>query len=185
MCDRNAFPKPSPVLAPLTSLKEDFENRGFHIVDVLCVCMFFFDFQTICVVVFSAFFHALKDQVYQSSQKKKTKKMLVSSYPAMSVISRNALMADLGLKTSTSLSKRSSGTLTRDVAGSMVQKGKFSAGTPIRVSTLNIVLLPTLGSPTIPILRCVPTRPSTGPSSTSAPLFFFILLRRERSFFGF
>lgn len=35
--------------------------------------------------------------------------------------------------------------------GSIVQKGKFSAGMPILVSTLNSVLLPTLGMPTIPI----------------------------------
>lgn len=35
--------------------------------------------------------------------------------------------------------------------GSIVQKGKFSAGMPIFVSTLNSVLFPTFGSPTIPI----------------------------------
>lgn len=34
--------------------------------------------------------------------------------------------------------------------GSMVQKGKFSAGMPILVRVLNRVLLPTLGRPTIP-----------------------------------
>lgn len=34
--------------------------------------------------------------------------------------------------------------------GSIVQKGKFSAGMPIFVRTLNSVDLPTLGSPTIP-----------------------------------
>jgi hypothetical protein len=37
------------------------------------------------------------------------------------------------------------------VFGSMVQKGKFSAGMPIFVITLKSVLFPTLGSPTIPI----------------------------------
>ena len=41
------------------------------------------------------------------------------------------------------------GTLT--LLGSMVQKGKFSAGMPILVRTLNRVDLPTLGSPTKPI----------------------------------
>jgi len=35
--------------------------------------------------------------------------------------------------------------------GSIVQKGKFSAGIPILVSTLNRVDLPTLGRPTMPI----------------------------------
>ena len=34
--------------------------------------------------------------------------------------------------------------------GSIVQKGKFSAGMPIFVSVLNRVLLPTLGKPTMP-----------------------------------
>lgn len=35
--------------------------------------------------------------------------------------------------------------------GSMVQKGKFSAGIESFVSTLNSVLLPTFGMPTMPI----------------------------------
>ena len=35
--------------------------------------------------------------------------------------------------------------------GSIVQKGKFSAGRPMRVSTLKSVDLPTLGRPTMPI----------------------------------
>ena len=34
--------------------------------------------------------------------------------------------------------------------GSIVQKGKFSAGMAILVSVLNSVLFPTLGSPTMP-----------------------------------
>lgn len=34
--------------------------------------------------------------------------------------------------------------------GSMVQKGKFSAGMPIFVSVLKSVLFPTFGSPTMP-----------------------------------
>jgi hypothetical protein len=50
------------------------------------------------------------------------------------------------LNVSTKKSNRSSGTLTRDVDGSIVQKGKFSAGTPIFVSTLNNVLFPTFGN---------------------------------------
>jgi len=37
--------------------------------------------------------------------------------------------------------------------GSIVQKGKFSAGIPIFVSTLNSVLLPTFGTPTMPICK--------------------------------
>ena len=51
----------------------------------------------------------------------------------------------------TSQSKRASGTVTRALLGSMVQKGKFSAGMDSLVIVLNIVDLPTLGSPTIPI----------------------------------
>jgi hypothetical protein len=35
--------------------------------------------------------------------------------------------------------------------GSMVQKGKFSAGMANFVRRLNVVLLPTFGSPTMPI----------------------------------
>lgn len=35
----------------------------------------------------------------------------------------------------------------------MVQNGKFSAGIPIFVRTLNRVLLPTFGSPTMPICK--------------------------------
>ena len=41
--------------------------------------------------------------------------------------------------------------LARTALGSIVQKGKFSAGMPILVSTLNRVDLPTLGRPTMPI----------------------------------
>ena len=37
--------------------------------------------------------------------------------------------------------------------GSIVQKGKFSAGTVHLVSVLKSVLLPTFGSPTIPICK--------------------------------
>ena len=42
----------------------------------------------------------------------------------------------------------------RTVLGSMVQKGKFSAGTVSLVRQLKRVLLPTLGRPTMPI--CTP-----------------------------
>ena len=49
--------------------------------------------------------------------------------------------------------KRSSGTLTRAWLGSIVQKGKFSAGMPMRVRTLKSVDLPTLGRPTMPTWR--------------------------------
>jgi hypothetical protein len=39
----------------------------------------------------------------------------------------------------------------RTMLGSMVQNGKFSAGIDNFVSRLNVVLLPTLGKPTIPL----------------------------------
>lgn len=87
--------------------------------------------------------HHIKDKTKKKKKKNDREK---TTHPAMSVISKNAFTADLGLKVSTKKSKRSSGTLTREVAGSIVQKGKFSAGTPILVRTLNSVLLPTLGS---------------------------------------
>lgn len=53
----------------------------------------------------------------------------------------------------TSQSKRGSGTVTRALLGSMVQKGKFSAGMDSLVRVLNSVDLPTLGRPTMPICR--------------------------------
>ena len=53
-----------------------------------------------------------------------------------------------------SLSRRASGTATSPVLGSMVQNGKFAAwAVAVRVRALNSVDLPTLGRPTIPILK--------------------------------
>jgi hypothetical protein len=49
----------------------------------------------------------------------------------------------------------------------MVQKGKFSAAAWDFVSTLKNVDFPTLGIPTIPTLRLVPTRPIKGFFSSS------------------
>lgn len=50
-----------------------------------------------------------------------------------------------------------------------MQKGKFSAGAALCVSTLKNVDLPTFGTPTIPIRRLVPMRPINGfTSGTSA-----------------
>lgn len=46
--------------------------------------------------------------------------------------------------------------------GSMVQNGKFSAAAELFVRTLKNVDFPTLGTPTIPTLRLVPTRPIRG-----------------------
>lgn len=46
--------------------------------------------------------------------------------------------------------------------GSMVQKGKFSAAAELLVRTLKNVDFPTLGTPTIPTRRLVPTRPIRG-----------------------
>ena len=63
--------------------------------------------------------------------------------PAISVTSRNAGTADLGLYTSTSQLKRSSGTLTRAELGSIVQNGKFSAGIAQPEMVLKSVDLPT------------------------------------------
>ena len=68
----------------------------------------------------------------------------------MSTISRNGCTTDLGLWCSTSQSKRSSGTCTRVELGSIVQKGKFSAGMEQLDRALYNVDLPTLGMPTRP-----------------------------------
>lgn len=50
----------------------------------------------------------------------------------------------------------------------MVQKGKFSAGAALWVSTLKNVDLPTLGTPTMPMRRLVPMRPIRGLRSGSS-----------------
>lgn len=49
-----------------------------------------------------------------------------------------------------------------------MQKGKFSACAEDFVSTLKKVDLPTFGSPTMPTLRLVPTRPMRGLGSGTA-----------------
>lgn len=56
--------------------------------------------------------------------------------------------------------------------GSMVQKGKFSAGAALFVRTLKKVDLPTLGTPTIPIRKLVPRRPINGLRSGTPSCFF-------------
>lgn len=53
----------------------------------------------------------------------------------------------------------------------MVQKGKFSAATVLLVRALKKEDFPTLGRPTIPILRLLPGRPRRGFSVVSC--FFF------------
>ena len=65
----------------------------------------------------------------------------------------------------------------RTLLGSMVQNGKFSAGMVHLVSTLKSVLLPTLGMPQMPILRCDEKRPKMGFSTTSSFFLGGILLR--------
>lgn len=83
--------------------------------------------------------------------------------PAMSVIFKMAGTALAGFQWETSQSNLimvikfcnivvylSSGTAQRLVVGSIVQNGKFSAGTALLVMTLKNVDLPTFGRPTIP-----------------------------------
>ena len=55
-----------------------------------------------------------------------------------------------------SLLNLSSGTLTLAILGSIVQKGKFSAGTYNFDKRLKVVDFPTLGKPTIPIFKVFP-----------------------------
>ncbi len=64
-----------------------------------------------------------------------------------------------GFTISAMRSWRGSGTGTMPVFGSMVQNGKFEAAMPARVSALNSVDLPTLGSPTMPQLKPMIIRP--------------------------
>mmetsp|Transcript_27168 Transcript_27168/g.90917 ORF Transcript_27168/g.90917 Transcript_27168/m.90917 type:complete len:243 (+) Transcript_27168:889-1617(+) len=90
--------------------------------------------------------------------------------PAMSTTVSQAGTLLAGWYFSQSTSKRSSGTRTRDVVGSMVQNGKFSAGTLMPHSTLKVVDLPTLGRPTRPAETLLPGRPSIGLGSS--PSFF-------------
>ena len=70
--------------------------------------------------------------------------------PAMSTISITFGTTFLGSTISTSLVKRSSGTVITPTLGSMVQKGKFAACALAFDKQLNSVDLPTFGKPTIP-----------------------------------
>ncbi len=75
--------------------------------------------------------------------------------PAMSTNSTIAGIVFLDALIALSLSKRASGTATTPTDGSIVQNGKFSAGTAFSVRALKSVDLPTFGRPTIPILRLI------------------------------
>src|SRR3569623_1223514 len=76
------------------------------------------------------------------------------SRPAMSTKLMRAGMICADLAITASLSRRASGTATSPVLGSMVQNGKLAAwALAVRVRALNSVDLPTLGRPTIPILK--------------------------------
>lgn len=59
--------------------------------------------------------------------------------------------------------------------GSMVQNGKFEAAAALFVKTLKNVDFPTLGTPTMPTRRLVPTRPINGFRSGSSTFFGGIL----------
>ena len=73
--------------------------------------------------------------------------------PAISTNSIEVGIIFCGDTNSANWFNRGSGTGTTPVLGSIVQKGKFSASIPARVSALNNVDLPTLGIPTIPQLK--------------------------------
>lgn len=64
--------------------------------------------------------------------------------------------------------------------GSIVQKGKFSAGAELLVITLKKVDFPTFGTPTIPQRKFVPTLPIKGLTSGS-PTFFGAISIEESS----
>ena len=89
---------------------------------------------------------------------------------------------------STSQSKRSSGTFTRVLFGSIVQKGKFSAGIAQFVRALYSVDLPTFGIPTMPTFKLDENRPNDhGPRGSSSTSFFFggMCFLRAAGFFLF
>lgn len=74
----------------------------------------------------------------------------------------------------TNQSKRSSGTFTRVLFGSMVQNGKFSAGIAQFVNALYKVDFPTFGMPTMPTFKLLEKRPNDhGPRGSSSTSFFF------------
>mmetsp|Transcript_12130 Transcript_12130/g.35043 ORF Transcript_12130/g.35043 Transcript_12130/m.35043 type:complete len:283 (-) Transcript_12130:91-939(-) len=79
--------------------------------------------------------------------------------PAMSKMVRYAGTSFFGFHMSHSLRHFGSGTSTLASVGSMVQKGKFSAGTDILHMMLNVVDLPTFGMPTTPALTWLVGRP--------------------------
>ena len=70
--------------------------------------------------------------------------------PAISTISTVAGCTRSGCTSSSSFSKRASGTFTTPKFGSIVQKGKFALCALAFDKQLNKVDFPTLGSPTIP-----------------------------------
>ena len=74
--------------------------------------------------------------------------------PAMSTISTTAGTTLAGLSISTSLFRRSSGTVITPTLGSIVQKGKFADCALALLKQLNSVDFPTFGKPTIP--HCKP-----------------------------
>ena len=84
------------------------------------------------------------------------------------VIRAGTTFADFAI--SASRSSRGSGTFTSPTFGSIVQKGKFAAcAAAVRVSALNSVDFPTLGSPTIPILNAMATLPASARPLWRAP----------------
>jgi hypothetical protein len=88
------------------------------------------------------------------------------------VIAIYARTFDFGLNISHNFSNLLSGTLSLARFGSIVQNGKFSAGTLSLDKKLKVVDLPTFGNPTRPILNVLEDLPKrtflAGPSS-----FFF------------
>mmetsp|Transcript_56751 Transcript_56751/g.166086 ORF Transcript_56751/g.166086 Transcript_56751/m.166086 type:complete len:205 (+) Transcript_56751:593-1207(+) len=74
--------------------------------------------------------------------------------PAMSTYSICSGMTFSDLAVSPSSCSRVSGTVARATLGSIVQKGKFAASAlPFSHKALKSVLFPTLGRPTMPVLR--------------------------------
>lgn len=92
-----------------------------------------------------------EDYIFNGEEEKRRNipaTLFSSSLPPSKLQEMESQTSLFGLKELQSHSNRSSGTLTRASLGSMVQKGKFSAGIASFVSVLKRVDLPTFGNPT-------------------------------------
>lgn len=166
MCDKNAFPRPCPSAAPFTkpAMSTTFKYAG-----------------TLLKIQFRTFVHHFqhtkRSNIYLT--------WLVCDIQRDNQIENLVLVRDV-LGTENKRRRKFSVNIFHHFytancrsrekkylfsLGSMVQKGKFSAGAALFVSTLKNVDLPTFGTPTMPTRKFVPTRPINGFFSGSSTFF--------------